>query len=257
LLGSRFVVGEDVVVTEAEWLACTDPMPMLDFLRRSTPPARRRGDHRRLGASYLPDSDYYLPDLGRKGCLFVCACFYRSPSKQDAEECLLVQEYEKYCDGLAPWAAVVDAYWTRIKREEERMAEEDRKNNSVTSVHWMGPSEYFADPALIRQAAERAVGGKNAEGFAVERRLQCGFVRDVFNPFRPVTIDPSWLTWNGGTVPKLAQAIYEERRFGDLPILADALEEAGCSEPTILAHCRSEGPHVRGCWVVDLLLGKA
>src|SRR5262249_37251592 len=123
-------------MTEAEWLACADPMPMLDFLHRSTPPARRKGDHRRLGASYLPD-------LGRKGCLFVCTCLYRSPSKQDVEECLLFQEYEKYCDGLAPWAAVEDAYWNRIKREEERIAEEDRKNNSVTSVHWMGPSEYF------------------------------------------------------------------------------------------------------------------
>jgi len=108
-------------VTEKEWRECTDPTPMLEFLRRSTPPARRRGDHRRYRR--------------RKGCLFVCACFYRSPSKQDVEECLLFQEYEKYCDGLAPWAAVEDAYWTRIKREEERIAEEDRKNNSVTSVH--------------------------------------------------------------------------------------------------------------------------
>ena len=54
----------------------------------------------------------------------------------------------------------------------------------------------------------------------------------------------------------LAQAIYEERRFGDLPVLADALEEAGCTDADILSHCRGPGPHVRGCWVVDLLLGK-
>jgi hypothetical protein len=77
------------------------------------------------------------------------------------------------------------------------------------------------------------------------------------NPFRPVTIDASWLSWNGGTVPKLSRAIYDERRFSDLPILADALEEAGCDNPDILAHCRSGGEHVRGCWVVDLLLGKS
>lgn len=245
-------------MSEQEWLECTDPKKMLDFLRRSALPARRRGDHRRLlGATYLPDSDYYLPDLGRKGCLFVCACLHRSPSKQDVEECLLFQEYEKYCDGLAPWAAVEDAYWNRIKREEERIAEEDRKNNSVTSVHWMGPSEYFSDPDVLREAAARAVGGKNADGFAVERRLQCGFVRDIFNPFRPVTINPAWFTWNDGTVQKVAQAIYDERAFDRLPILADALEEAGCTDTDILSHCRSGDDHVRGCWVIDLVLGKS
>ena len=62
--------------------------------------------------------------------------------------------------------------------------------------------------------------------------------------------------WNDGTVRKLAQAIYDDRRFADLPILADALEEAGCADAAILAHCRGGGEYVRGCWVVDLLLGK-
>jgi hypothetical protein len=155
---------------------------------------------------------------------------------------------------------VEDAYWTRIKREEESIAEEDRKNNSVTSVHWMGPSEYFADPALIRQAAERAVGGNNADRFAVERRLQCGFVRDIFNPFRPVTIDPTWLT---PTTVALAEATYDNRTRpagtldpARLAVLADALEEAGCQDADILNHLRQPGSHVRGCWPLDLLLGK-
>jgi hypothetical protein len=71
-----------------------------------------------------------------------------------------------------------------------------------------------------------------------------------------VTITPAWAAWNDGTIPKLAQAIYEERAFDRLPILADALEEAGCDNADILAHCRQPGPHVRGCWVVDLLVGK-
>jgi hypothetical protein len=172
------------------------------------------------------------------------------------EECLLFQEYEKYCDGLAPWAAVENGYWARVKREEERIAAEGRRNNSVTSVHWMGPSEYFADPVLIGQAAERAAGEEGPDGFAVERRLQCGFLRDIFNPFRPATILPVWVTWNRRAIPRLAQGIYEERAFDRLPVLADALEEAGCTVPEILAHCRQPGEHVRGCWVMDLILGK-
>src|SRR5205814_4153340 len=71
------------------------------------------------------------------------------------------------------------------------------------------------------------------------------------NPFRPVTLDAGWLAWNDGTVPKIAHAVYEGRRFGDMPILADALEDAGCSHPFLLTHCRSHGQPVRGCWVLD------
>jgi hypothetical protein len=75
--------------------------------------------------------------------------------------------------------------------------------------------------------------------------------------FRPVFADPTWLTWQNGTIPKLAQAIYQERAFDGLLVLADALEDAGCTYQDILNHCRSGGEHVRGCWVLDLLLGKS
>ena len=82
-------------------------------------------------------------------------------------------------------------------------------------------------------------------------------IREVFgNPFRPVTIAPGWLSWNDRAIAKMAQAIYDERAFDRLPLLADALEDAGCTEAEILTHCRGPGPHVRGCWVVDLLLEK-
>jgi hypothetical protein len=70
-------------------------------------------------------------------------------------------------------------------------------------------------------------------------------------------VETIWLSWNDGIVPKLAQAIYDDRVFDRLPILADALEEAGCTNADILNHCRQPGEHVRGCWVVDLLLGKS
>ena len=91
-----------------------------------------------------------------------------------------------------------------------------------------------------------------------EREAQAALVRDIFgNPFRPTTVPPTLLAWNDGTVPKIAQGIYEERAFDRLPILHDALLDAGCDDEDILAHCRSDGPHVRGCWVIDLILGKS
>jgi hypothetical protein len=91
-----------------------------------------------------------------------------------------------------------------------------------------------------------------------DSNLQVALLHDIFgNPFRPTPPLPAVvLARNDGTVPKLAQAIYEDRAFNRLPILADALEEAGCNNADILAHCRGPGPHVRGCWLVDLILGK-
>ncbi len=74
------------------------------------------------------------------------------------------------------------------------------------------------------------------------------------NPFRPVVFDPAWRT---ESAVGLAAGIYEERAFERMPILADALQDAGCEHPDILSHCREPGVHVRGCWVVDLLLGKS
>ena len=79
----------------------------------------------------------------------------------------------------------------------------------------------------------------------------------TFSATLPPRLRPPLAAWNDGTVPKLAQTIYDDRRFDLLPILAEALEEAGCDHADILTHCRGPGPHVRGCWVVDLLLGKA
>ena len=73
------------------------------------------------------------------------------------------------------------------------------------------------------------------------------------NPFHPVAFSPSWRT---EAVVGLARTMYESRDFAALPVLADALDDAGCDQPDILAHCRGPGLHVRGCWVVDLVLGK-
>ena len=82
-------------------------------------------------------------------------------------------------------------------------------------------------------------------------------LRDIFgNPFRPVSFYSSWVPHNDGAIRKMAQSIYDERAFDRMPLLADALEDAGCTDADILTHCRSGGEHVRGCWALDLLLGK-
>jgi hypothetical protein len=88
---------------------------------------------------------------------------------------------------------------------------------------------------------------------------QTNLLRDIFGPlpFREVPIDPAWLAWNACVVEKLAASIYEGRAFEQVPILGDALEEAGCGNQEMLTHCRQQGqPHVRGCWLLDLLLQK-
>jgi hypothetical protein len=90
------------------------------------------------------------------------------------------------------------------------------------------------------------------------RQAVCALVRDVAgNPFRPAILQPSWLTWHNGWARQMARLMYGQRKFAELPIVADALEDAGCDNAEVLEHCRSGAEHVRGCWVVDLLLGRA
>ena len=73
------------------------------------------------------------------------------------------------------------------------------------------------------------------------------------NPFRPTSFNPSWRT---STAVAIAKGMYDSRDFAPMPVLADALQDAGCADERILDHCRGPGPHVKGCWVVDLVLGK-
>jgi hypothetical protein len=96
---------------------------------------------------------------------------------------------------------------------------------------------------------------KNAK--EIVRRRLCRLLHDIFGEaHHPVLLEPDWLTCNEGAVPKLAEAIYEELAFDRLPILADALEDAGCTNEAVLHHCRVPAEHVRGCWLLDAILGK-
>jgi hypothetical protein len=164
----------------------------------------------------------------------------------------------------------------RITPEQMRLARVARRINGPTDAHTYAAravrlaagvhtytDEFFSLPvATPRAAADVAISVQfAAEATEAESAHQCHLLRDIFgNPFRPATFDPAW---PAGPVPGLAQAAYIERLLPSgeldrarLTILADALEENGAS-PDILAHLRSPGPHVRGCWVVDLCTGRA
>jgi hypothetical protein len=89
-----------------------------------------------------------------------------------------------------------------------------------------------------------------------EFREQCRLLIDLLGDrFQPSKAVGPWLEHDGGTALNLARTVYEDRAFDRLPVLADALEEAGCDDPALLEHLRGPGPHVRGCWVLDRLLG--
>jgi hypothetical protein len=113
-------------------------------------------------------------------------------------------------------------------------------------------------PPLVRVARAEIAGGGSSGAAAVvaEQQEQAGLLRDLFgNPFAPVAVEPAWLEWSDGTVRRLAETIYDEQRWLDMPVLGDALEEAGCRVEAVLEHCRSLELHARGCWVVDLVCG--
>jgi hypothetical protein len=125
----------------------------------------------------------------------------------------------------------------------------------ATAIAWAATSDLTGTAMFVYSAlAGDALGEVEAD----TARRHCGILRDLFGPllFREVRIDPAWVTWNGGAVRNIAAAVYEDRAFDRMPILADALEDAGCDTAEILAHCRSGGTHYRGCWVIDLLTGR-
>jgi hypothetical protein len=183
----------------------------------------------------------------RKFRLFAVACCRRiwsempnSLSRDAVEVAERYADHEADDDALALANAAAWRSW--ISLPAERAAYDTTSENAFEAAH---------------ETAGHAAWSTRRKSRASELMVQVALIHDVFNnPFRQFRIEPSWLTWQGSMVRKMAQTIYDEWRFEDLPILADALEDAGCDNAEILKHCRQPGGHVRGCWVVDLLLGK-
>jgi hypothetical protein len=220
-------------MTEEEWLGCTDPQKMLESLNGKA-------------------SD-------RKSRLYLCECFRRIPSERLPGNVLkAIIVHERYAEKLASRKDLLDARSRAWESVNKFAVQNCRSRSGPTPEDRLHHARMAAIARATSPEIDDVIHLANPQLLPVPERLhQVGLLRDIFgNPFRRFVIDPSWLVWNDATVAKLAQAIYVEWAFHLLPILADALEEAGGHDAAILAHCRGPGPHVRGCWVVDLLLGK-
>jgi hypothetical protein len=215
-------------VTEAEWLGCTDPQEILFFMW----------------------DDVSL----RKLRLFAAAScrrvwhLLRDPRSRRA-----VEEAERYADGLAT-REQMDAAYEGARGAHVALLQEDGPASEVAvacAVERAAMTPHGGEPRLAAWGPARVIVRRGPDG---EAAAQVALLHEVFgNPFRPTAFKPAWLT---DTVRKLARAIYEQRAFGRLPILADALEEGGCDDVDILAHLRGGGEHALGCWALDLVLGK-
>jgi hypothetical protein len=214
-------------MTEVEWLTCEDPALMFAH----------------LGAAASE----------RKLRLLAVACVGGCVSDVCTRALALA---ERFADGRASGEDLAAA---RAAAEADvrgaRYDLSDRHGEGAAAVDRAGCLAAGDSAAELIQAIDLAAEREPiAPAYFAERRRQAPLVREVFgNPFRPARVDRAWLT---PTVVSLARTVDDERAFDRLPILADALEDAGCTDAAILGHCRGPGPHVRGCWVVDLILGK-
>jgi hypothetical protein len=227
------------VLTEEEWCDSSDCLTLIRAARDLFPGRRRAW-------------------WGRKARLAACGCF-RSvwDLLTDVSLKAAVEAAEGYADGL--WG------FDRMQAAREEF---------VRQSHWLKSPYVEGCAQLLRRDVDRAVESvvsaydsrvrsedpaevqwaRQMEQREAAARLHADIARDIFgNPFRPVTFDPSWRT---STAVAIARQMYESRDFGAMPILADALQDAGCENAAILDHCRSDKPHVRGCWVADLVLEK-
>jgi hypothetical protein len=170
---------------------------------------------------------------------------------------------ERFADGLATMRELKVARFKAQAAAQQAFLDE-YLDEARARFRW--DAEYEA-VSVARHAADAVLAcvaenvGKQLDGPPValpEGLLLPDLLREVFGtPFGWTTLDPEWLRWHDGLVQRLAETVYEERAFERLPVLADALEDAGCADRRILDHLRGPGPHFRGCWALDLLLMKS
>jgi hypothetical protein len=236
-------------MNRADWFACDDVSVLLRSIQSKASERRLR--------------------------LFACACVRRvwsllfEPASRRA-----VEVAERIADGTAGTPEL-----TRAGDEADRVANQlatrsfrdfegcspalwDARNSAAyAALNTTRPAFQAADccsanaASAVFHAATDSGAPSSAAARDAEHAAQCRLLRELFTPLVcPVRLDGSVLAWENGTVGKMARTLYEERAFDQLPALADALEDAGCADAEILDHCRAREPHVRGCWVLDMLL---
>jgi hypothetical protein len=232
------------VMTEKEWLTCADPRALIWFLRKDASNRRMRllacAFCRHIW-TWLPAEPWYrLVEVAER----YADCAADDRERLAARREIATQPY----DTATVMGSVFHQYAARLVVRSLNKKVELWCDNGIGSVElpcWYA-SEHLDDWTRMQKWPELK---------EPENRWHACVIRDIFgNPFRSVSVDPAWLT---SDAMALAQGIYDERAFDRMPILADALQDAGCTNDDVLNHCRDANRvHVRGCWVVDLLLGK-
>jgi hypothetical protein len=246
-------------MTEAEWLRCREPVSMLESL------GWKAND--------------------RKLRLVAVACCRRAwPGISVASGRIAVEVAERHADGAASDEEL------RKAKSDARQAADEVDPIWQAPTDWDDPQRYDAEAVCYLTSAcacaaypsglvlsgaleattdlvlGAAMLSRHPGGRTTEESAFADLVRDIFaNPFLPApAVDPAWLVTNSGIMQQLARAAYDERHLPDgtldsqrLAVLADALEDAGCGDAELLGHLRGSGVHVRGCWAVDLILGKS
>jgi hypothetical protein len=266
-------------MTENEWLGCLEPGPMLNFLcgrvsqrklclfavacceriaelladarsRSAVAALRRFAD----GRADREEMGREQRDAGRAANSAIRAAFLAAVGAEALDR---VDMRPILSTGPSLLPGLVEVVGPTLASAAEVAVAKDAAVNAAWAAEQatrcaLSPArDKLAAGRFTADHAARAAGEKGAECLA-----QCRLLRDIVgNPFRAAVLDPSWLTWGDGASVSLARAIYQRHDFRDLPVLADALEDAGCTEEGLLNHCRDGGAHVRGCWAVDLLLG--
>jgi hypothetical protein len=227
-------------MTEAEWLAATRPTGMLLFLRD------RISERKVLlfNCACCRETWPHLGDGDRKAAAL---------AEISADDPTAILELQRRLDPEQAAALAIAHLNNQTVREDlaALLTTQTHIRLGLLGKDWavgiLAHEAAMLSAKVVPECARQEVQSH-------EEKKQAELVRDIFgNPFRPVTLDPSWVT---STVTALARQMYESRDLSAMPILADALQDAGCDSDDILDHCRGPGPHVRGCWVVDALLNK-
>jgi hypothetical protein len=214
-------------VTESEWLSSSaNPMDMICFVYR------------------------------RKARVFACAVARHYWAYLVDERSRRAVEVAERCDpdpdewGLTELAIAHEEAERALGEIRELLAAGDHKPKAKI----IESAAYAALYTTYRRPSEAGMFVIQTDAMVDDEHLWPPLLREIYgNPFQPLTFDPRWRT---DTAVALARQMYESRDFSAMPILADALQDAGCDSDDVLNHCRGPGPHVRGCWVVDLVLGK-